>query len=102
MMRRLLLLACLIAVTASAQTPAVSRLRLVSRIGFTALQPGKTPQASPCASSPYTVDSKIYTVMIKVIPELTGAKPSSTPNVWVDAQNAKRYYFLTGLAGITQ
>lgn len=103
MMRRLFALALLAAaVAAHAQTPAATGIQLVSRVGFTPLQPGKTPQASPCASSSYTVDSKVYTVVIKVIPQLAGAKPSPTPNVWADAQNANRFYFLTGSAGIAQ
>lgn len=103
--------ACLLlfAAAAFAQTtpppgPTLTGIALTSFVGFTPLplDQGKTAQTSPCASSPYTTDSKIYTVILKVQPQISGATASSTPNVWIDATNPKKVYFVTGSPGVTQ
>jgi hypothetical protein len=91
------------AATATA-APTLSGISFTSYIGFTPLplDQGKTPQTSPCANSPYTTDSKIYTVILKVLPQISGAIPSPTPNIWVDAANPQKVYFVSGSAGFSQ
>lgn len=83
--------------------PTITSLEIRTQLGWTGnIQPGKTAQASPCASSPFTVDSRIYTVILKVIPQLSGASPSGIPNIWVDNANQSQFYVMTGDPGITQ
>jgi len=99
-----------LAVVALGQTtppsPTLASVSLTSEIGFTPLPltQGKTPQTSPCASSPYTTDSQIYTVIVKLKPQtISGAKEfKQLPNVWADDANPRLFYLVTGNAGISQ
>jgi len=100
-----LLITVAIFAQAPPSAPTLNGVVLKSEIGFTPLRldEGKTPQTSPCATSPYTTDSKIYTVILKVLPRITGATEfKRVPNIWIDDANPKKIYLVTGNTGITQ
>lgn len=102
----LLFLAAVTLAQTTPPAPTLASVSLTSEIGFTPLPltQGKTPQTSPCASSPYTTDSQIYTVIVKLKPQtMSGAREfKQLPNVWVDDTNPKLFYLVTGNAGISQ